>query len=58
MSGSVRQNVFYYAWRLNLRRQGLHQIPTDLKFGQDAAHMLLANHMLMKQWRRNFTRPG
>ena len=51
MSGSVRQNVFYYAWRLNLRRQGLHQIPTDLKFGRDAAHMLLANDMLGKKWR-------
>ena len=54
MSGSVRQNVFYYAWRLNLRRQGLHQIPTDLKFGHDAAHMLLANDMLGKKWRPEF----
>ena len=54
MSGSVRQNVFYYAWRLNLRRQGLHHIPTDLKFGHDAAHMLLANHMLGKKWRPEF----
>jgi len=52
--GSVRENVMYYAWRLNLRRKGLHDIPTDLKFGQDAAHMLLANNMLGRKWRPEF----
>jgi|SRR5271165_5855445 len=50
MSSSIRENVIYYAWRLNLRRKGLHHIPTDLKFGRDAAHMLLANDMLGKKW--------
>jgi acetoacetyl-CoA synthetase len=49
-SGSVRENVRYYTRRLNLRRKGLHNIPTDLKFGRDAAHMLLANEMLFKKW--------
>ena len=53
-SGSIRQNVIYYAWRLKLRRKGLHQIPTDLKFGHDAAHMLLANDMLGRKWRPEF----
>ena len=53
-SGSIGQNVVYYAWRLKLRRKGLHQIPTDLKFGHDAAHMLLANDMLGRKWRPEF----
>jgi acetoacetyl-CoA synthetase len=52
--GSVRENVIYYVWRLNLRRKGLHDIPIDLKFGQDAAHMLLANNMLGRKWRPEF----
>jgi thioesterase domain-containing protein len=54
MSGSVRESVNYYARRLILRWRGLHQIPTDLKFGRDAAHMLLANEMLMKKWHPEF----
>jgi thioesterase domain-containing protein len=53
-SGSVRGNVTYYLWRLNRRRKGLHNIPTDLKVGADAAHILLANDMLAKKWRPEF----
>src|SRR5574337_95590 len=53
-SYSIRANFYYYAMRLNLRRKGLHNIPTDLKFGHDAAHMLLANDMLMKKWSPEF----
>jgi thioesterase domain-containing protein len=52
--GSISENFVYYTLRLNLRRKGLHHIPTDLKFGRDAAHMLLANDMLMKIWRPAF----
>lgn len=52
--GSVRENVSYYAWRLNLRRKGMHHIPTNLKIGGDAAHMLLANDMLGRKWRPEF----
>jgi acetoacetyl-CoA synthetase len=54
MSYSVRQSVNYYARRLILRWKGLHNIPTDLKFGRDAAHMLLANEMVMKKWHPEF----
>lgn len=53
-SGSIKGNIVYYAWRLNLRRKGLHDIPTDLKVGDDAAHMLLANDMLGRKWRPEF----
>jgi acetoacetyl-CoA synthetase len=53
-SGTARENFIYYMSRLNLRRKGMHHIPTDLKFGRDAAHMLLANDMLMKKWRPAF----
>ncbi len=53
-SDPIRTNIMYYSLRLNLRRKGLHHIPTDLKFGRDAAHMLLANNMLMKKWRPSF----
>ena len=45
-----KDSFAYYTRRIRLRRQGLHQIPTDLKFGQDAARMLLANEMLFKKW--------
>jgi thioesterase domain-containing protein len=44
----------YYSRRLIARWYGLHQIPQDLKFGRDAARMLLANEMLLKTWRPDF----
>ena len=53
-SGPTREVVAYYTMRLSRRRKGLHHIPPDLKFGRDAAHMLLANDMLMKKWRPAF----
>ena len=53
-SGSIRENVYYYTHRLKMRRKGLHNIPTDLKIGRDAAHMLLANDMVLKKWRPEF----
>jgi thioesterase domain-containing protein len=51
---SPGQSFAYYTRRIRLRARGLHQIPTDLKFGKDAARMLLANEMLFKKWRPRF----
>jgi thioesterase domain-containing protein len=53
-SNPLKDNVAYYRRRLISRRHGLHQIPQDLKFGRDAARMLLANEMLLKKWRPDF----
>ena len=53
-SNPLKNNIAYYRRRLIRRRHGLHEIPQDLKFGRDAARMLLANEMLLKKWRPNF----
>jgi thioesterase domain-containing protein len=53
-STPLKDTVAYYSRRLISRWHGLHQIPQDLKFGRDAARMLLANEMLLKKWRPNF----
>jgi thioesterase domain-containing protein len=53
-SNPLKNNIAYYRRRLLRRRHGLHEIPQDLKFGRDAARMLLANEMLLKKWRPNF----
>ena len=53
-SNPISQSVKYYFRRFNLRARGLHQIPSDLKFGKDAARMLLANEMLLKKWEPKF----
>ncbi len=49
-SGPLKETARYYAWRLTMRRKGLQHIPTDLKVGRDAAHMLLSWEMLYKKW--------
>jgi thioesterase domain-containing protein len=49
-----KDSVAYYSRRLISRWYGLHQIPEDLRFGRDAARMLLANEMLLKTWRPDF----
>ncbi len=48
------KSLSYYLRRFHLRIHGLHQIPSDLKFGNDAARMLLANEMLFKKWSPQF----
>ena len=53
-SDPLPQNIDYYTRRLRRRRQGLHNIPSDLMFGAEAARMLMATDMLMSQWRPNF----
>jgi thioesterase domain-containing protein len=53
-SNPLKDTVAYYIRRLISRWHGVHQIPQDLKFGKDAARMLLANQMLLKKWRPNF----
>ncbi|MGA9848377.1 MAG: alpha/beta fold hydrolase [Roseiarcus sp.] len=54
VSSSIRESANYYTRRLILRWHGLHDIPEDLRFGQDGARMLLANEMLFKKWRPEF----
>jgi thioesterase domain-containing protein len=51
VSNSLSQSINYYTRRLRRRWQGLHSIPQDLKFGQEAARMLMAIDMMMNQWR-------
>ena len=53
-SGSITRSVDYYTRRLRRRWQGLHNIPSDLMFGAEAARMLMAHDMLMSQWRPKF----
>ena len=53
-SRPIRESFYYYSGRLSARRKGVHNIPADLKFGQDAAHMLLANDMLFNRWAPDF----
>ena len=53
-ANSIAQNINYYTRRLRRRWQGLHNVPSDLMFGAEAARMLMAIDMLMSQWRPVF----
>ena len=51
---SVTESINYYSWRLGRRRQGLHNIPPELKSGRESARMLMATKMAISQWRPEF----
>ena len=53
-SNSIKTSFYYYFRRILLRLHGMQHIPADLKFGKDAARMLLANDMILKKWKPKF----